>query len=187
MKFVLAVLSALALLALGSTAQAQTGTPAWSIRPLILQEGPGTAYDVTGEIAGETRIYVDRCSKAWCRVHKGSAAGWTSLYDISFDHHARGPLTGPRLNYKSGGPGTVCLYEGPNFTGASLCRTSGFVAKDLLLLHLDNRFSSVSVEGDVSVILCRDRELKSYCERINESEAHLHGFLDNNVTSVRIY
>lgn len=189
MKQLLASLSALAFLVLGTLAAgaAPVGTPAWSIRPLVLMEGPGNAYDVVGEIDGQVRIYVDRCSKQWCRVHAGRSAGWTSLYDIAFGHVARGPLTGPRLNYKSGGPGVVCLYEGRNFSGASICGKTGFVVRDLLLLRADNRYSSVSIEGDVSVVLCRDRDFHSYCERINDSEEALHGFLDNNVSSMRVY
>ena len=66
------VLAALAFLVLGTAAaMAQTGSPAWSLHPLVLMGGPGHAYDVTGEIDSHERIYVDRCSKLWCRVHAG--------------------------------------------------------------------------------------------------------------------
>lgn len=165
----------------------QTGTPAWTLKPLVLLEGPGNAYDVTGEVEAEARVYVDRCSKLWCQIHVGKQRGWVDLYALAFGQEARPPLSGPRLNYKQGGPGSVCLYEGRNFTGASLCAASGFVIHDLLLSHQDNRYSSVQIEGDVSVLLCRDRDFKSYCVRVNESQARLHGFLDNNVSSLRVY
>lgn len=184
MKFVLAVLSALALLSLGAPAHAASGTPAWSKQPLVLYQGPGKAYDVVGQIATETRITVNRCSAAWCHVHANGESGWASLYRIAF---GVGPHTEGDLGYKGGGPGQVCLYEGRNFTGESFCMKPGFWTRDLLLRDLDNRFSSVSIEGDVSVDLCRDRGFKSYCERINESDAALHGFLDNNVSSVIVY
>jgi hypothetical protein len=190
MKQFLAAFSALVFLVLGAAgagAEDTTGTPAWSIRPLVLMEGPGHNYNVVGEIGGQSRIYVDRCSKQWCRVHDRYAAGWTSLYAIAFGNVARGPLTGPRLNYKGGGPGLVCLYEGRNYTGASICANPGTVIEDLLLIHRDNLYSSVSIEGNVSVDLCRDREFHSYCERINDSQPRLQGFLDNNVSSVRVY
>lgn len=188
MKQLFASLSALVflILAAGTASAAQVGTPAWSIRPLVLFEGPGTAYDVTGQIDGQHRIYVDRCSKLWCRVHANGQAGWTGLYDIAFGHVARGPFYLPPIKYKSGGPGLVCLYEGRNYSGTSICAKSGTVIRDLLLLRVDNRYSSVTIEGDVSVDLCRDRDFHSYCERINSSE-NLHGFLDNNVSSVKVY
>jgi hypothetical protein len=165
----------------------ETGTPAWSLRPLTLLEGPGNAYDVTGEVAAEQRVYVDRCSKLWCQIHVGKARGWVDLYALGFGQEPRPPLSGPRLNLKKGGPGQVCLYEGRNFTGNSLCAKSGFVVHDLLLTRTDNRYSSVSIEGNVSVLLCRDRDFKSYCVRVNESQPRLHGFLDNGVTSLRVY
>ena len=181
MKQLLAIFSALALLLLGSaTAQAQTGSPAWSLRTLELFQGPGTEYQFLGEVLPATRVHVDRCQKLWCRVRADGSAGWTRLHDLTF-----GRLD--PIRYRGGGPGVVCLYEGANFTGEALCTKPGFRARDLLLLNLDNRFSSVSVEGNVSVMLCRDRYFLNYCEHINNSQGHLHGFLNNNVTSVRVY
>lgn len=188
MKHVLAILSALVLLTMAAPlAHAETGTPAWSIRPLVLFQGPGTEYQLVGEIGAEARIRVDRCSRLWCHVRSGHASGWAWLRDIAFGNIIADFRTGPRMMYKRGGPGVVCLYEGRNFTGAALCAESGFRIRDLLLLGADNRFSSVTVDGDVSVMLCRDRDYTSYCERFNNSEGSLHGFLDNNVTSVRVY
>ncbi|MBN9309980.1 SH3 domain-containing protein [Devosia sp.] len=188
MKPFFAVLCAVFLLVLPPIgAAAQGGTPAWSLRPLVLMEGPGKAYDVVGRIDAEVRIRVDRCSRDWCRVHRGHAAGWTSLHAITFGVGPHSPYAFPRLGYKWGGPGVVCLYEGPNFTGVSLCGKSGFKARDLLLLDADNRFSSVSIEGNVSVLLCRDRDFHDYCVRLNDSKARLPRLLDNGVSSMRVY
>ena len=143
--------------------------------------------NIAGDIEGKERLRVDRCTYRWCRVHLGSVHGWVSRDALSFGQEPRGPWTGPVLNYKTGGPGLICLFEGRNYTGDSLCYPSGTYVHDLLLLRLDNRYSSVQIEGNVSVTLCRDRDFASYCERINDSEPRLHGFLDNNVSSVRIY
>ncbi|MGN6489544.1 MAG: SH3 domain-containing protein [Devosia sp.] len=164
----------------------QTGSPAWTLKAQLLFEGPGTAYDITGEVQADARVYVDRCSKDWCQIHVGHQRGWVSLYALTFGQRPQ-PFTGPRLKIKVGDPGTVCLYEGRNFTGEALCGERGFVVRDLLLLHKDNRYSSVSIEGNASVLLCRDRDFKSYCVRVTQSQARLHGFLDNNVTSLRVY
>jgi hypothetical protein len=183
------LLAALAILLLSVTGAValQTGTPAWTIRDVVLFEGPGVAYQTLGSISGEARVYVDRCHKRWCQVHAGGDRGWVGLDDLAFGHEPKGPFTGPRLEYKGGGPGTVCLYEGPNLSGAALCAGPGYVVHDLLLFGADNRYSSVSIEGNVSVILCSERDFHDYCERINYSRARLNGFLDNNVTSVRVY
>src|SRR6188768_3404909 len=80
----------------------QTGTPAWTLKSLTLMEGPGNAYDVTGEVGAETRVYVDRCSKTWCQIHAGGQQGWVDLYALTFGQEARPPLSGPRLNLGKG-------------------------------------------------------------------------------------
>ena len=177
-------LTLIALLALTLPAAAiETGTPAWLINAQALYEGPGGAYDVTGELGDETAIRVDRCTYRWCRIHAEGQRGWVSRDNISFGQHPRGPLTGPRLNYPAGG--TVCFYEGRNFTGDYFCSGPGTVVKDLLLRGRDNVFASVSVDG-TSVTACRDRDFSSYCERIIEDQASLHGFLARNVSSIRV-
>jgi uncharacterized protein YraI len=165
----------------------ETGTPAWSTKALTVFEGPGPAYDIVGDISGKIRIRVDRCTYRWCLVRAEGVRGWVSRDAVAFGQEPKPPLSGPRLNYKSGGPGLVCLYEGRNYSGPSICLTSGTYRKDLLLEDLDNRYSSVSIEGDVSITLCRDRDWSSYCERINQSEPRLNGFLDNNVSSLRVH
>jgi hypothetical protein len=112
--------------------------------------------------------------------------GWVGIHKISFGQEPRGPLTGPRLNYPSGN-GTVCFYTGQNYSGTAVCNGSGFVMTDLKLVDLDNTFSSVTVEGAASVTACRDRKFTSYCERIVESQPVLNGFLDDGLTSYRIW
>jgi uncharacterized protein YraI len=182
------ILLAVSFLALAFPAAAvETGTPAWSIKALTVFQGPGTAYDIVGDISGKIRIRVDRCTYRWCLVRAEGVRGWVSRDAVAFGQEPKGPFTGPRLKYKSGGPGLVCLYEGRNYTGAAICLPSGTYRKDLLLEDLDNRYSSVSIEGDVSITLCRDRDYSSYCERFNESDPRLPGFLDNNVSSLRVH
>lgn len=171
---------------LGPAAAIETGTHAWTKQSATLYEGPGTEYDVVGSVADDLEIRVERCSRGWCRIRAGAQRGWTTLAAISFGQTSRGPLQGPKFNFGSGS-GTVCLYTGQNYTGAALCRDSGTVMRDLLLYGVDNTYSSVTIEGNASVLLCRDRFFTNYCERVNESQPRLHGFLENNVSSLHIY
>ena len=176
----------LTLLIGGSTA-IETGTHAWTMNGVTLYEGPGTEYDVVGDLTGDIEVRVERCEPMWCRVRgEDGERGWMYRRALSFGQTSRGMLQGPKFNWGEG-DGTVCLYTGPGFSGESLCRDSGFVMRDLLLYGNDNVYSSVSIEGSASVLLCRDRFFTNYCERVNESQASLHGFLDNNISSVRIY
>ena len=182
------ILLSLLSLAFAAPASAlETGTPAWTISGATLLEGPGAAYDVTGEVGAEERVYVERCQKLWCKVRADSGRGWMSLADLAFGHEPKGPFTGPRLNFKTGNSGTVCLYTGRNYTGMSICGEAGFVVRDFLLYNADNQFASVAIDGDVSVMLCRDRFFQSYCQRINESTATLPAILINSVSSMRVY
>ena len=163
------------------------GTPAWSTQQLTLREGPGGVYDTVGTIAADQAVTVYRCTVLWCVVRSGPERGWASLSSLSFGQTSADPFSGPRLNYGSGGPGEVCFYEGRNYTGAAVCAGPGQVFGDLLLAHIDNRFSSVSVEGDVSAAVCRDRDFQSYCQRVIESQPVLNRHLDNEVSSIRVY
>lgn len=165
----------------------ETGTPAWTIHDLTVYEGPGLEYDVVGDVSGDLQLRVDRCTYRWCRILTGSLSGWVSRDALSFGRHPRGPFTGPRLDYKYGGPGLACLYEGPNYSGDYVCLPSGTYRRDLLLYDADNRYSSVAIEGNVSITVCRDRDYSSYCERINASEPRLPVLLDNSVSSFRIH
>lgn len=180
---VAALFLAVALLALPAQAF-ETGTAAWLIKGQALYEGPGNAYDVVGELPGELKIRVDRCTYRWCLVRAEREQGWVSRDNVSFGQHPRGPLTGPHFDRPRGG--TACFYEGENYTGASVCVGAGKVVRDLLLYDLDNRYSSIEVRGG-SVMACRDRDFSSYCELIVESQPRMHGFLADNLSSYRVY
>jgi len=190
-----ALLLLAALAAMPAQAESQYGTPAWALRDLVLHQGPGGAYHVVGAIPDSSRITVLRCAPRWCLVtfaghkqhHKYAATGWTSRDHVGFGQKPLPPFSGPRLNYGSGGPGRVCFYEGTHFSGPGVCYESGQVIHDLLLYGLDDRYASVSVEGDVSAAVCRDRNFQSYCTRIIKSEPVLNRYLLRNVSSIRVY
>jgi hypothetical protein len=175
---------------LGVTAAGATpplGSLAWTIRPAVLFDGPGTAYDRRGDVDGAVHVRVTRCQKLWCHINASSGSGWVSKANLNFGTGPHGPFSGPRLAYPSGGPGKVCFYEGANYTGRALCGGPGFVIRDLKLTAFENRFSSVSIEGNVSATLCRDRFFQSHCQRITKSQPRLNGFLANAASSLHVY
>jgi uncharacterized protein YraI len=61
-----------------------SGSHGWSRETLILQSGPGAAYDVTGEIPGEVAIKILRCQKLWCLVDGPGGRGWTMSVNLDF-------------------------------------------------------------------------------------------------------
>jgi len=185
-RLVLAFSFALSLLspALGYS---ETGSHGWARVDLTLRNGPGVAYDVTGSIAENSAIRILRCQVNWCVVDGGAERGWTSREYLDFGKTPEGPLFDISPDYPQGGPGSVCFYEGTNYTGFALCAESGQVFNDLALYGYDNRFSSVEVIGNVSAAACRDRSFQSYCERIIESQPVLDEYLVNNLSSIRVY
>lgn len=189
MKLLTSLCAALLLLFIGAgTAMAvDTGTPAWATTTVTLLDGPGAAYELGGTIDAGDRIRVDRCQKLWCKVHMGSVRGWMELRYVAFGLVARGPLTGPRLNYPTGGPGTACLYTGAHMSGSKVCGGSGFVMRDLGPVTLDNSIRSISVTGNVSVMVCRDRFYRSYCQRFIADAHTLPGLLSGTISSFRVY
>ncbi|WP_046142175.1 SH3 domain-containing protein [Devosia soli] len=163
------------------------GSHGWALQDLTLRTGPGAAYEVSGEVAENSAIRVLRCQVNWCLVDNGPDRGWTSRERVGFGKTPEGPLFSIQPDYPAGGPGSVCFYEGRNFTGASLCAKSGQVFTDLKLYGYDNRFLSVEINGNVSAAACRDRGFQSYCERIIESQPVLHQYLARNLSSIRVY
>ena len=161
----------------------QSGTHAFSENTLRLHNGPGTGYDLTGEIATHSAIKVLRCQKLWCLVDGDTGRGWTYKRNISF-----GAIPGDWPNGLARYPrgGTVCFYTGTNYTGSEVCLGTGQVLKDLALSGLDNSFASVRVDG-TSVDVCRDRFFQSYCERIIQSQPVLDQYLRGALSSIRVY
>jgi hypothetical protein len=169
---------------LPAAALSESGTHAWSTQTLILSEGPGGEYDIVGEIPTDVAIKVLRCTELWCLVDGPGGTGWTTKARISFGRTPADWPGGINPDYPTGG--SVCFFEGTNYTGTSFCADTGRVLKDLLLIGWDNRASSVQVNG-TSVTACRDRDFSSYCERIIESQPVLHDYLRRALSSVRIY
>jgi len=188
-RMLTALTSALLVLALAQApamaAPQASGTHAWSNNALILRNGPGTEYAVTGDVGANLAIMVLRCQKLWCLVDDHGNRGWTGKQAISFGKTPANWPGGVNPNYQSGG--TVCFYTGTNFSGSEFCPRAGSTHRDLALLNLDNLFSSVRVTGSASVAACRDRDFQSYCERIIGSQPALDPYLRRNLSSIRLY
>ncbi|WDR05132.1 peptidase inhibitor family I36 protein [Devosia rhodophyticola] len=186
-KVFFSILALLAPLLLSQPASAAPpyGSAAWSTTPLLLQAGPGNRYAAVGTIPEDSAIRVERCSMRWCKVRGSGQYGWAPQHAITFGQTSADHWSGPRLNYGSGG--SVCLYTGTNYTGTSLCASTGQVFRDLVFWGNDNRYSSIKVNGTAGATVCRDAYFSSYCARIVKSQPVLNTYLNNNVSSIRVY
>lgn len=180
----LAVIVALVLGGASAQAASGAGSHGWTTRDITLRAGPGVGYASVGQIAGETAIMVLRCQRTWCLVDGPGGRGWTGLSSVSFGRLPTTPWFSATQPDRANG--SVCFYEGPNYTGAEFC-PSVRVYNDLALHGVDNRFASVKVNGRASVAVCRDRFFLSYCERIVSSQPRLNRYLYKNLSSIRVY
>ncbi len=180
----------LSLLSLPALAVPPTGSAAWTDGGWTnfsssLYTGPGTRYAEIGVVPGAIRVRVDRCTGLWCEIHAKNLHGWMALTNISFGTAPwKFPDPADRYPVKFGGP--VCFYSGANYTGAEVCWNGGHASRDLALAGLDNSFASVKVTAG-SAMVCRDRNFRSYCVIINESQPHLEGLLNRSISSVHVY
>jgi len=163
------------------------GSHAWSRVTLVLHDGPGPAYAVSGEIASDQAIRVLRCQKLWCNVAGPGGHGWTGMAAIDFGKDPHWPILDPDNEWPDLAGGEMCFYEGTHYTGRSFCADTGDVFQDLATWGWDNRISSVQVITPTSAALCRDRFFQSYCERIAESQPVLDQYLRRNLSSIRLY
>ncbi|MCF6328036.1 MAG: peptidase inhibitor family I36 protein [Devosiaceae bacterium] len=179
--------SLLAMLALPTAVQAHAASnPAWALASVSLQSGPGTRYNPTQSSVFEgQKIAITRCTNRWCTIE--GSEGWLSIDNISFGQTASSAFSGPKFNTGRGGDGEICLFDGENYSGSSVCLSSGNVARDLALLGWDNKISSVSVGSGVSVNLCRDRDFSSLCVLIDQSTPKMQRLLSNSASSWRVY
>lgn len=181
------ILSALAMFGLHATMASadEVGSPAVVLTTTDLLSGPGVRYPTVTSVAKSQDVIVVRCSNRWCLI--AGTNGWMSIDDLSFGNFERRPFHGTVSDIGRGGPGQVCFHDGANYSGETVCQPSGAVALDLLLLGWDNRVSSISVEGNVSVNICRDREFTSYCELVAESQPNVHRLLNNAASSWQVW
>lgn len=181
------LLLGLALLLPGLPAVAVEVYPGAWASAAYMRAGPGNQHPVVGVLRAGQPSTVERCEGDWCHVRHGDALGW--VHSAYLDDRGRipGPLTGPRLDVGRGGPGQVCFHEGENYTGLTVCHESGFVARDLAAYGLDDRFQSISVEGNVSANVCRDAHFQSHCVLYHRSVPRLDPLHRGAISSYQIW
>lgn len=189
MRALVSTVLALLMLALPASqgfALSESGSHGWARKTLTLSKGPGPEYDIVGQIAEDSAIKVLRCQPLWCYVDGPGGRGWTDQYGISFGKDSSWPIFDRDRVYKDLTNGSMCFYEGTNYTGRSFCASTGQVFADLALWGWDNKISSIKVNG-TSAAICRDRDFHSYCERITESQPVINRYLRKNLSSIRVY
>ena len=203
-----AIFAALVLPVYGMAASA---TEATATTALNVRTGPNAGFPVVDTLTPGEVVDVTECqSNGWCYITHSGPDGWVSSTYLSAGPSAGtaepncsfrlvfGPGGTPRFEVVCGdgpfpgpGPGPIvatnraCFFDGPNFTGASFCRQVG-VYNNLPPISND-RITSVRLHGNAKARLCVNPNMGPFCRDIVTSEGNLGGFLNNKVSSLRVY
>jgi uncharacterized protein YraI len=183
---------------------------------LNVRAGPRAANPVVDTLYPGETVSVEECEPGgWCRIGHSGPSGWVNssyLEPVTGSGGAPAPdcrfqLTlgpgGPTLSIVCDGggapggggggggglpptdPDRVCFFDGPNYTGDSFCRDVGLYPS--LPPVANDRITSVRLEGNAKVRLCENPNMGPFCRDLTTSEAQLGPYLDNKVSSLRVY
>lgn len=201
-RIVMTALLALPLIAVQAQAEQAKATTDLNVR-----SGPGTGYAVVDTLHAGEVVTMSNCQpNNWCYITHPGPDGW-----VSGSYLAPTTLPGSdctfQLTFGSGGPsfsivcgdgpvlpgGTppppsgphACFYDGPNYTGDSFCRNLGLY--NSLPAAANDRITSVRVFNGAKVRLCENTNMGPFCRDVTGNENQLGGFLNNKVSSLRVY
>lgn len=179
---------------------------------LNVRAGPGATNPVVDTLYPGEAVSVEECeSNGWCRIDHSGPDGWVNASYLepvtegggALEPDCRFQLTlgpgGPTFSIVCDGdgggggggvlpptgPDRACFFDGPNFTGDSFCRDVGIYLS--LPPVANDRITSVRLEGNAKVRLCENANMGPFCRDVTSDESHLGQYLNNKVSSLRVY
>lgn len=149
------------------------------IEKVNIRKAPSPNAKKLGSLPAGTQVEVDpdSCTNGFCQLDNDfGPQGWVAEDFIEFDD---GEEPEPEVVAE------VCFFDKANFGGASFCMEPGDVANKLPS-SWDNRISSLTLEGDISVDLCADKSLFGLCGTFSADTKSLPAKLNNKVSSIEV-
>ncbi len=140
-----------------------------------VRAGPGTNHPVVDVLSPGQSVSISRCTNGWCFVDQRGPSGWVSQNFLR-ETGRPGGSTGARRE--------ACFYEDRHFRGRSFCARPG--DSDRNLGAWNNRISSISIRGGMTVQVCTDRDGRD-CDAFNRDTPTLPWWLDGNISSYRVF
>lgn len=168
--------AAVSLFAMTTTTYADVATV---IEKVNIRKAPSPSAKKLGSLQAGTQVEVDpdSCTNGFCQLDNDfGPQGWVAEDFISFDDEEEDPE--PEV-------AEVCFYDKSNFGGQSFCMEAGDLANKLPT-NWDNRISSLTIEGDISVDLCSDKNLYGTCGTFSSNSRNLPAKLNNKVSSIEV-
>lgn len=180
-----------------------------------VRSGPSTGYAIVDSLYAGEDVNIDHCnsSGSWCYITHPGPDGWvaTSLLrpvggtssgsgstanNCTFQlgpHGFRLQCGGSSVAVPLPGPAPtpspvkkVCVYNGPNYTGAHICRNAG--AHDNSISGFwNNRISSLKVFGGAHIKLCQNPGYGGFCNTFHNNVSNLGFALNNKASSYAVW
>ena len=177
-----------------------------------VRSGPGTSYSVVDTLTDGEVVEVVECnaSETWCRITHPGPDGWVSRSLLTAADVGGGngnnvqfgmtlPLPGggsitfgtpgyeaPQPQPTPGPAKQVCVYDLPNYGGASICVDAGTSATAVAGFW-NNRVTSLRVFGGAHVRLCQNNNYGGFCNVFNTNVPQLGAPLNNNASSYQVW
>lgn len=197
----------LAAAALISTTMAASALEAVATTTANVRSGPGTGFAVVDTLHPGEVVDVVECNapNTWCRIFHTGPDGWVSRSLLSAPPGAGSggspvefgitiPLPGggsitfgtPGYTPPPPGPKRVCVYDLPNYHGASICVNAGMSDTNVSGFW-NNRVTSLRVFGGARIRLCQNPGYGGFCNVYATNQPSLGPAMNNKASSYQVW
>lgn len=189
--------------ALALSVSAASAVEAQALGAANVRAGPGTGHPVIDTLRAGEIVDVTRCNAAntWCRIRHAGPDGWVARsllgpagrggveFGVVIPLPGGGSIVFGTPGYRppaASGPRRVCVYDGPNYTGARVCVNAG-MADSNVTGFWNNRVSSLRTYGGARIRLCQNPGYGGFCNVFASDRPMLGGSLNNRASSYRVW
>lgn len=198
----------LGLVGLVLSATAALAVEAVATTAVNVRSGPGTSFMVVDTLHAGEAVDVVECNatNTWCRVEHSGPDGWVSRsylgappdagssgspieFGFSMPLPGGGSITFGTPGYTppappSPTPGTarVCVFDLPNYQGASVCVNAGH-SDNAIGPVWNNKVTSLRVHNGASIRLCQNANFGGFCNVFSSNRPLLGAALNNKASS----
>lgn len=177
MSVKLALATAFAAVGLFASVSVSYADAAMLVGKAAIRKAPAPNAKKLGTLPMGTQVEVDpdSCTNGYCQLDSDfGPQGWISEDLFEFVEEEEPEEIAE-----------VCFYDKSNFGGASFCLEPGDV-QEKLSSKWNDRISSVTVTGDISVDLCSDAGLYGVCTTLSSDVKSLPAKLNNKVSAIEV-
>jgi uncharacterized protein YraI len=174
-----------------------------------VRTGPSTSFAKVDTLHSGESVDIGECQSGWCYVEHDGPDGWVSANYLqpgsgsgssgSGDECHFNWVIGKGFTVECGGnsvtvPGpavpppakTVCIYDGPHYTGTQLCGPAGSSLSNILGFW-NNRISSIKISGGAKIKLCQNPNYLGFCNTFSTNVPMLGFPLNNKASSYQTW